>query len=119
MADLYSNDVPCFEGGNFFKNNERVYIQLSTEFPKFVGVMHKHTFVEIVFILSGEAIHTVGDREYKVKCGDVTVIPGQRESKCQYATESELYNYTLLCLQLTILCCCPSIIQTHVQAQVV
>ncbi len=32
-------------------------------------------------------------------CGDVAVIPGQRESKCQYATESELYNYTLLCLQ--------------------
>ena len=32
-------------------------------------------------------------------CGDVTVIPGQRTSKCQYATESELYNYTLLCLQ--------------------
>lgn len=32
-------------------------------------------------------------------CGDVTVVPGQRESKCMYATESELYNYALLCLQ--------------------
>ncbi|MBQ8293950.1 MAG: hypothetical protein IJX89_01010 [Alphaproteobacteria bacterium] len=32
-------------------------------------------------------------------CGDVTVVPGQRSSKCQYATESELYNYALLCLQ--------------------
>ncbi len=32
-------------------------------------------------------------------CGDATVVPGQRESRCQYATESELYNYTLLCLQ--------------------
>lgn len=32
-------------------------------------------------------------------CGDVTVVPGQRSSKCQYATESELYNYTMLCLQ--------------------
>ncbi|MBO5947186.1 MAG: hypothetical protein J6Q44_03530 [Alphaproteobacteria bacterium] len=32
-------------------------------------------------------------------CGDMTVVPGQRESKCQYATESELYNYALLCLQ--------------------
>ena len=32
-------------------------------------------------------------------CGDVTVVPGQRESRCAYATESELYNYTLLCLQ--------------------
>ena len=32
-------------------------------------------------------------------CGDTTVVPGQRESKCKNATESELYNYTLLCLQ--------------------
>ena len=32
-------------------------------------------------------------------CGDTVVVPGQRESKCMYATESELYNYALLCLQ--------------------
>ena len=32
-------------------------------------------------------------------CGDVTIVPGQTSSKCQYATESELYNYALLCLQ--------------------
>ncbi len=32
-------------------------------------------------------------------CGDVTVVPGQRESRCQYATESDLYNYAMLCLQ--------------------
>ncbi len=32
-------------------------------------------------------------------CGDVTVVPGQRDSRCSYSTESELYNYALLCLQ--------------------
>ena len=33
-------------------------------------------------------------------CGDVTVVPGQNSgSRCTYATESELYNYALLCLQ--------------------
>ena len=32
-------------------------------------------------------------------CGDTTVVPGQTTSKCKYATESELYNYALLCLQ--------------------
>lgn len=32
-------------------------------------------------------------------CGDVTIVPGQRSGRCQYATESELYNYALLCLQ--------------------
>ncbi len=32
-------------------------------------------------------------------CGDVTAVPGQRSGRCQYSSESELYNYALLCLQ--------------------
>lgn len=33
-------------------------------------------------------------------CGDVTILPGQNSGgRCAYATESELYNYALLCLQ--------------------
>lgn len=34
-------------------------------------------------------------------CGDVTVIPGKTSGRCAngFATESELYNYALLCLQ--------------------
>ena len=32
-------------------------------------------------------------------CGDTTIVPGKTSGRCMYATESELYNYTLLCLQ--------------------
>ncbi len=32
-------------------------------------------------------------------CGDVTIVDGQSPSRCRGASESELYNYTLLCLQ--------------------
>lgn len=32
-------------------------------------------------------------------CGDVTIVPGQRSGRCTYSTETELYNYALLCLQ--------------------
>ena len=34
-------------------------------------------------------------------CGDVTVVPGKTSGRCAggYASESELYNYALLCLQ--------------------
>ena len=32
-------------------------------------------------------------------CGDTTVVSGVPTTKCQYATEIELYNYALLCLQ--------------------
>lgn len=32
-------------------------------------------------------------------CGDITVVPGQVSGRCAYSTESELYNYVLLCLR--------------------
>lgn len=32
-------------------------------------------------------------------CGDTTIVPGQTSGRCMYATETELYNYALLCLQ--------------------
>lgn len=32
-------------------------------------------------------------------CGDITVVPGQVSGRCAYATESELYNYAMLCLR--------------------
>jgi hypothetical protein len=32
-------------------------------------------------------------------CGDATIVPGQHGGRCDYASESELYNYALLCLQ--------------------
>lgn len=67
-------EIPFFNNESFFKSGERVYIHLSTEFPNFVGVLHRHQFIEIVYILSGEAIHTVGGKEYEVKSGDVTII---------------------------------------------
>ncbi len=67
-------EIPFFNNESFFKNGERVYIHLSTKFPNFVGVLHRHQFIEIVYILSGEAIHTVGNKQYEVKSGDVTVI---------------------------------------------
>jgi len=32
-------------------------------------------------------------------CGDMAAVPGQHSSRCQYTSESELYNYAMLCLQ--------------------
>lgn len=86
-----TNQVPYFDNRSFFKDGDRVYIQLSTEFPKYVGVMHRHQFVEIVYILSGQAVHTVGDREYRVKSGDVAVINCNIPHKFTANTTGELF----------------------------
>lgn len=83
--------VPYFDNRSFFKDGHPVYIQLSTEFPKYVGVMHRHQFVEVVYILSGEAVHTVGNREYTVKSGDVVVINCGVPHKFTASTTGELF----------------------------
>lgn len=40
--------------------------------------MHKHKFIEIVYIVSGKARHVINENEYFVKKGDISVInPGE------------------------------------------
>ncbi len=68
------NEIKVFSGEEFFRPGESVYIQRSEQFPKFIGVMHKHHFIEIVYVLSGEAEHIVGENRYGVKKGDVIII---------------------------------------------
>lgn len=89
MTDMHQ--VPYFDNRSFFKGETPVYIQLSTEFPKYVGVMHRHQFVEVVYILSGQAVHTVGHREYTVKSGDVVVINCNVPHKFTANTTGELF----------------------------
>jgi AraC-like DNA-binding protein len=48
------------------------------EFP-----LHAHGFDELVIILRGTAMHTVDDRNFPVKRGDVFVIAGKHEHKYQ------------------------------------
>jgi len=73
-GSITEGEIAFFDNQSFFEDGQQVYIHLSTEFPDFVGVAHKHEFIEIVYILSGKAIHTVGERQYEVKSGDVTLI---------------------------------------------
>lgn len=74
-----NTDVRVFSASDFFRENESVYIHRSNEFTKYVGVMHKHEFIEIVYVVSGKAKHIIDGREYFVKAGDISVINRMEE----------------------------------------
>ena len=80
-------EIPFFSSESFFKNDEKVYIHLSTDFPEFVDVLHSHEFIELVYVLSGEAVHTVGSKQYTVRCGDVVLINSGTAHKFTPRTE--------------------------------
>ncbi|MBE6930122.1 MAG: helix-turn-helix domain-containing protein [Ruminococcaceae bacterium] len=68
------NGVPVFTAASMFRPDENVYIHMSTDFQEFVGVAHKHAFIEIIYVISGEAIHETVSGSYKVTRGDVVVV---------------------------------------------
>ncbi|MBQ7040384.1 MAG: helix-turn-helix domain-containing protein [Clostridia bacterium] len=68
------NQIPVISKEQLFKQNNNIHIHLSTELEEFVGVLHKHKFIEIVYVVSGRATHIIGDKEYAVKRGDVSII---------------------------------------------
>lgn len=59
---------------DFFRAGETVHIQMSDEFPDYIGIRHKHEYIEVVYVVSGRAIHEIGDKVYRVKRGDLFII---------------------------------------------
>lgn len=59
---------------DYFKNGEQVYIHIDNGDSKYTGVMHKHNFIEIVYVISGSARHYMGDYIYEVHKGDLVIV---------------------------------------------
>lgn len=68
------NEVAVLTKKNFFRPDENVHIQMSNEFPDYIGVLHKHKYIEVVYIVSGNATHIVAGKTYRVKRGDLFIV---------------------------------------------
>lgn len=66
--------IPIFTAEEVFRPGESVYIHLSTDFPDYVGILHKHEFIEIVCVISGSAVHETAEGSYTVSQGDVVIV---------------------------------------------
>ena len=67
-------DVPVIREQDVFRPGENVFIQTSGKHKEFLGVIHKHTFIELVYVISGNATHLVGDRTFPATKGDLFII---------------------------------------------
>lgn len=54
--------------------NQNFHIEKSNIYPDFIGVPHKHKFIEIVYVISGTAFHEVHGATASVKKGDLFLI---------------------------------------------
>lgn len=91
-----SANIPVFSAENFFRKDESVYIHVSTSFPEFVGIVHKHEFIEIVYILSGTAMHVVGNHQYSVSKGDLCIVNYETPHAFITDTDESFVAYDLM-----------------------
>lgn len=68
------NGVVVIPKEAFFRPDENVFIHVSSDCSEFVGVPHKHEFIEIVYIFSGSAIHETPTNTYPVSKGDIVIV---------------------------------------------
>ena len=72
--NLQDNTIHVLKREDFFYPGEQVQIQLSNEHPDYVGVVHRHKFIEMVYIISGTATHYIEGKTSPVKRGDLFII---------------------------------------------
>ncbi len=71
---MAAKSYPVLKGNTLFRRDELVYINKSSELKEYCNVMHRHDFIEIAYVISGEGFHVVGDNEYNTSKGDLFVI---------------------------------------------
>ena len=67
--------TPILHGNRLFRKDVQVYVNRSDEsFQDYMGVMHRHDFIEIAYVISGNGLHQVGDAQYRTAAGDLFII---------------------------------------------
>ena len=61
-------------GKDLFREGELIFLHKSNEMPEFVGQLHKHDFIEISYVISGECRHISNTAECRLRKGDLIII---------------------------------------------
>lgn len=66
-------EIRQLKKNEYFKKDEDIFIHLSDNLD-FNDVIHRHNFIELVYVISGTAVHKIEDTSYTVKKGNVVII---------------------------------------------
>ena len=76
--------MKCFKSEDYVKKGEYVAIHLKNNVN--FHAEHEHTFIEIIYVLSGSGVHTINGVDYQVKEGDALFI--NYESRHSYHSQN-------------------------------
>ncbi len=66
--------IPVFTNSCFPNPMDHVHVHKSSEYPEYVGVLHRHEYIEIVYVISGRASHVVNGESIEARRGDLFIV---------------------------------------------
>ncbi|MFC5864817.1 cupin domain-containing protein [Acidicapsa dinghuensis] len=73
-------------------SNERMMLVRHQMQPGWVGARHSHPYDQLVYIVRGRLLFTVGDVEFETLPGDSFLVPGTVEHQAKALEESEVLD---------------------------
>ncbi|MBR5542849.1 MAG: helix-turn-helix domain-containing protein [Oscillospiraceae bacterium] len=95
-----TKDVCVLRKEDFFRPNENMHIQKSDDFPDYIGIPHKHEYIEVVYVVSGRAVHEIDGKKYNVKRGDLFIV-NMNTTHVFYSEKSETDPFVAYDLMFT------------------
>ncbi len=74
MKKTDADGISVLTKQDFPMAKQNFHIEMSDEYPDYIGVPHKHKFIEVVYVISGRAIHEVQGQRSKAARGDLFII---------------------------------------------
>lgn len=72
---IQENQIPILKGITVFRTGELIYINKSSEdYQEYMNFLHKHDFLELIYVISGRGKHIVGEAEYELSKGDLFIV---------------------------------------------
>ncbi len=90
--------IPQLDKAMFFRPGEEVFIHISPQITEYDSLMHKHQFIEMIYVISGKAIHRINDLKYPVSKGDFLIVDYGVPHGFTYSSDSDepFVTYDLL-----------------------
>ncbi len=68
-------NTPILHGSQLFRKGMQIYINRSDEaFQDYMNVLHRHDFIEVVYVVEGKGVHQVGESLFATSPGDLFII---------------------------------------------
>lgn len=95
---MNKKDVLQIDKSMFFRPGQEVFIHISPQIAEYDSLMHKHQFIEMVYVISGKAMHTINDLKYPVSKGDLVIVDYSVPHSFTYMNDSDesFVTYDLL-----------------------